>query len=171
VSETDPGPSRAVRSIGLVLALGLVGLLIWGVQAAPSSTSPSSRFTFQVHLVPARIVVYPGVAALDPAPSSAKPSLTFTQAFARYAETNGVRHLTHPLVRGTVYLGLLSEGNGRHDRVRRRLAYAFVSRRTCIQHLRPGVSPPPPHPCEVWTFLDAGTGSSYGQLQVPVPGS
>ena len=97
--------------------------------------------------------------------------LTFEEAFARYAASNGAHGVTHPLVPGRAYLGMLFVGNGRRYRVRNVLAYAFVSRGPCRDIIPGGASPPPARPCEHWIFIDATNGQGYDQLQVPVAGS
>lgn len=154
-----------MRLLGVALALAVTGLLIWGVQSVPDSSVGSPGGVIRITKT---IVVYPNLETFAPARPSIKPTLTFNQAFSRYAKDQGARRVTHPLVPGTEYLGLVTIGSGKHYRARDELAYAFVTSAPCVYH-GPLSTPPPQRTCDEWLVLDANTGGFLDDLHFPRP--
>jgi len=98
-----------------------------------------------------------------PAPTSARPALTASQAWAKFARLNGFKHLSIP--RGvTVSLGLFTLASGppaangsRSYIAKGELAYGYRSH-SCPIYENPSVTKPPASPCILWNFLNADTG-------------
>src|SRR4051812_15578212 len=114
---------KAVRALGAIVALGLVGLLIWAVQSA----SPHSG----VQRIHQTLLIDPGE-TFAPAPTTARPALTPDEAFASTA--NSIR-TTHLAPDNSVYLGMLTPPiGGQPSRYfpHGELAYGYASPAGCV---------------------------------------
>lgn len=145
---------KAYRSIGLVLVVGLIGLLIWAVQAS----SAGSRFQ-PIHQV---LVIDVGERFV-PAPAGRTPALTPAEAFASTANSIRTTHLSPDV---SVYLGLLTfstGGNPPRYVAHHELTYGYAWPPGCADT---GFGPPVRPTCKEWTFLDANSGAELDEVMI-----
>jgi hypothetical protein len=151
---------KAVRVFGPGLAIGLVGLLIWGVQGSPSRT------VYHLQLGKVRVINKDLGVTFAPPPPSTRPALSAAEAFSRYLG----RGLTSPGNPDAVYLGLLTISSRLRPNVaNNRLAYGYAWLSECHPRYFPWWQRHLilPHPCTYWAFKDANTGRTIDSVFGP----